>query len=90
MTNLLWLCKNSHCPIVVVIIKLYLFLDSNVKSALEGFELMAYSSECLKQRELAEEDLTRLWIDRNSQAYVLPCLSIRSGLDLFLSVSKRI
>ena len=53
---------------------------------MEGLELMAYSSECSKQRKLAEEDLKRIWVDDNSQAQVLPCLSVRSGLDLFLSV----
>ncbi|CAK8698471.1 unnamed protein product [Clavelina lepadiformis] len=63
------------------------FIDSPLKARLEGFELLLYSSETPEQRRLAEEDLERLWKDDDFEdVFILPCLSVRTGLDLFLSI----
>jgi len=62
------------------------FADTSLYKTVEGLEIMAYSSESLHKRHLAEEDIDRLWQDPLQNGCVLPCLSVRSGLDLYFSV----
>nr|CAB3262869.1 uncharacterized protein LOC100184344 [Phallusia mammillata] len=64
------------------------FIDSTLRTTLEGLEITAYSSEDERQQHLAQEDLERLWLNPMDESYILPCLSVRSGLDLFLAVKN--
>ena len=66
----------------------FLDIDSGAKANLEGLEQVLSSKEDSHLRKLADEDLERLWT-QNECVSVLPCLSVRSGIDLYFSVSKR-
>lgn len=61
------------------------FIDSSLKSNLEGLEQAMCSRESDHDRALAVEDLHRLWTQDGNSAHILPCLSVRSGLDLYLT-----
>lgn len=61
------------------------FIDSSLKTNLEGLEQAIFSRESNHDRNLAVEDLHRLWTQDGNVAHILPCLSVRSGLDLYFS-----
>ncbi|XP_078490224.1 uncharacterized protein LOC100184344 [Ciona intestinalis] len=64
------------------------FIDSSFSSTLEGLELLMYSQETEQEHFLVQEDLERVWKSGEENFSILPCLSVRSGLDLFLSVKQ--
>ena len=59
------------------------FLDAGVKEFLQaGYHCF----KCHGNRHEIIQDLKELWTNSSNPNFVLPCLAVRSGLDLFLKV----
>jgi dTDP-4-amino-4,6-dideoxygalactose transaminase len=60
-----------------------LFLDADWRDYVEA------TSSCVRcgtNRTKVTDDIKSLWVHENNRNSVLPCLSVRSGLDLYLKV----
>lgn len=57
----------------------------------EFTDIFGAASRCFKccgDREQVIEELKQMWTTSTNQNSVLPCLSVRTGLDLFLQVKN--
>lgn len=59
------------------------YIDAGVKEFVQaGYNCF----KCHRNRNEIIEDLKDFWTNSSNQNYVLPCLAVRTGLDLFLQV----
>lgn len=50
------------------------------------FNAVSQCLKCLSKRDEIEQDIRNLWVNNQNKNHVLPCLSVRTGLDLYLTV----
>ncbi|XP_066263544.1 uncharacterized protein [Branchiostoma lanceolatum] len=62
-----------------------LFIDASWRDILSGIRDCTFSSP---DRQLNTRRLQKIWTTAQNPNHVLPCLSVRTGLDLFLTVKK--